>query len=392
MANEDIRMLVQAIGDYLKWVKSMEEHGRSPHTIRYTQILTDFLLFTINKDMVWKDMFTLDTLEGFRKNSTFKNARRALIALSYYLFSHGRVDQPIKIPRPRTLLPDIYEHYLLYHEQGRQLSHSHLRQTRRVLSKFHQYLQSNNIELCRLSIEHLDAFMGELKMAHSSKKNYRAYLRGFLMYLYQDQKILKKNLAPLLVTPPLYGQNKPPKFLRPQEVQKLFANLKLSTPVDIRTYAMVHLAYTLGLRPVEISRISLDDISFQKGELTLPDRKGDNPITLPIPEHTIKAIAAYTLNARPKGADRHLFLTFHYPYRPVSSTTVIYSISKSMKQAGLHSSSYWLRHTYAQNLLHIGRSIYEIKEMLGHDNIQSSNRYITIHTELMRKVLLDEEL
>jgi site-specific recombinase XerD len=63
-----------------------------------------------------------------------------------------------------------------------------------------------------------------------------------------------------------------------------------------------------------------------------------------------------------------------------------------MKKAGLHSTAYWLRHTYAQNLLQIGRSIEEIKEMLGHDNVQSSNRYITIHTELMRKVLFDEEL
>jgi site-specific recombinase XerD len=395
MANEDIRMLVQAIGDYLKWVKSIEEHGRSLHTIRYSRVLTDFLLFAINKDMVWKDMFTLDTLEGFRKHSTFKNAPRALIAISYYLFSHGRLDQPIKIikiSKPQKLLPDIYEHYLLYHEQGRQLSHSHLRLTRMVLSNFHRYLQRHNIELSRLSIEHLDAFMAELKMAHSSKKNYRTYLRGFLMYLYQERKILKKNLAPLLVTTPLYGRSKPPKFLRPREIQKLFANLKLSTPLDIRTYAMVHLAYTLGLRPVEISRITLDDISFQKGELAVPDRKGGNPITLPIPENTIKSVAAYCYNARPKGTDRHLFLTFHYPYLPVSSTTVTYSISKAMKQAGLHSTPYWLRHTYAQNLLHIGQSIYEIKEMLGHDNIQSSNRYITIHTELMRKVLFDEEL
>jgi len=395
MASEDIRMLVQATGDYLKWVKSMEGQGRSLHTVRYSRVLTDFLLFSISKDMVWKDMFTLDTLESFRKHSTFKNAPRALIALSYYLFGHGRLDQPIKIiriPKPRKLLPDIYEHYLLYHEQGRQLSHSHLRQTRRVISNFHQYLESNNIQLSRLGIEHLDAFMGELKVSHDTKKNYRAYLRGFLTYLYQERKILKKNLAPFLVTPPLYGQSKPPKFLRPREVQKLFSNLNLSTPADIRTYAMVHIAYTLGLRPVEISRITLDDISFQRETLTLPDRKGDNPITLPVPERTIKAIAAYALNARAQGADRHLFLTSHYPYRPVSSTTVKYFIKKAMKQAGLHCSPYWLRHTYAQHLLHIGQSIYEIKEMLGHENIQSSNRYITIHIELMRKVLFDEEL
>ncbi len=63
-----------------------------------------------------------------------------------------------------------------------------------------------------------------------------------------------------------------------------------------------------------------------------------------------------------------------------------------MKQAGLPSSAYWLRHTYAQNLLHLGQSIYEVKEMMGHQNIQSTHRYLHINTELMRKVLFHEEL
>jgi site-specific recombinase XerD len=40
----------------------------------------------------------------------------------------------------------------------------------------------------------------------------------------------------------------------------------------------------------------------------------------------------------------------------------------------------------------IGRSIYEIKEMLGHQDIQHTRRYLHIDTELMRKVLFNETL
>jgi len=40
----------------------------------------------------------------------------------------------------------------------------------------------------------------------------------------------------------------------------------------------------------------------------------------------------------------------------------------------------------------MGRSIYEVKEMMGHQNIQSSKGYLHINTELMRRVLFDEEL
>jgi len=50
-----------------------------------------------------------------------------------------------------------------------------------------------------------------------------------------------------------------------------------------------------------------------------------------------------------------------------------------------------LRHTYAQNLLEAGSSVYEIKEMMGHTTINSSEKYLNIHIELMRRVIFDEE-
>jgi site-specific recombinase XerD len=107
---------------------------------------------------------------------------------------------------------------------------------------------------------------------------------------------------------------------------------------------------------------------------------------------SVKAIAAYIATARPEVSFRQLFLTSKKPLRPVSANTVAYSIDKAIKEAGLSGSAYWLRHTYAQNLLNIGRSIFEIKEMLGHQNIQSTQPYLHIDTKLMRKVLFDETL
>jgi len=67
-------------------------------------------------------------------------------------------------------------------------------------------------------------------------------------------------------------------------------------------------------------------------------------------------------------------------------------ISNAMKRAGLSGSAYSLRHTYAQNLLHLGHSVYQIKEMMGHDTIHSTQKYLHIHVDLMRKVLFHETL
>jgi integrase/recombinase XerD len=393
VAAKGIELLAQAIEEYLEWIKSMEYRRRSTRK-RYSLILGDFLRFVSSHNIAWKDIFTLDTLKEFQSYTSLKNASHAIRGVSGYLFSNGKIPQPLEIPHYQVDLPEIYEHYLIYYEQSRGVPYNQVKQVRRVLASLHEYLERRNLTVSALSIEHLDALMAEFNrsLAAGTCKTYRFFLRGFLNYLYQERRVLRKDLAPLLVGAPLFSQAKPPKFLRPQEVQTLFATLTLSTPTAIRTYAMVYLAHSLGLRPKEISSITLDDISFDRRELTLRHRKSNNPITLPIPEHTIKAIALYVVKARPKSPHRYLFLACQRPHRPISPGTVIHHISNAMKQAGLPSSTYWLRHTYAQNLLRIGRSIYEIKEMLGHENIQSTQRYLHIHTELMRKVLFDETL
>ncbi len=394
MAAEDIRKLAQTIEDYAKWVRSEED---APQTTNHTRTLMDFLVFAINQDIAWRDMFTVDTLKAFRNHSRFKSAPRALVAFSEYLFSQKKVDQPLEISSPQVIkqlvqLPDLHEQYLLFYQQTSRVSDDYLKQVRRLLARFHEYLQKQNIEISDLKIEQLDAFLAGMKAAVSTHSLYRSQLRGFLKYLYHEQKIIKRDLAELLVGPPIFAKPKPPKFLRPDEVRKLFSSLKLSTPKAIRTYAIVHLAYTMALRPVEISRITLDDICFSEKTLTMADRKGDRPMTLPIPEKTMKAIAAYILHARIKTQYRHLFMTSQRPYGPLSSGSVCSDIWRAMKNAGLSSSAYWLRHTHAQNLLLLGRSIYEIKEMLGHQDIQHTQKYLHIDTELMRKVLFNETL
>jgi integrase/recombinase XerD len=393
VAGNDLSMLVDAILDYLHRVKTVEEDNSVGSKSRYSRVLIDFLIFTASNDIDWREIFTPDTVEAFGKHSGFTNASRAISALSNYLFSCGKISRPLVIPESRKAqyLPDIYNQYLIYHEQSLQVRGEHRSRVGGVLTFFHHYLQKNNVSLSELKIEHLDAFMAGFKVAETTRRTYRYHLRGFLKYLYHEQKILKKDLAPLLVGPAMFAHSKPPKFLRPQQIQKLFASLALSTPAQIRTHAMVHIAYTLGIRPIELTKITLDDVSFKKQEVTICERKGNNPVSLPIPEKTLKAIALYISKARPKTLSRHLFVSFQFPYKPISSITVISYISKAMKHAGLPSSSYWLRHTYAQNLLETGRTIYEVKEMLGHQNIQSTQRYFYIDTKLMRKVLFDEE-
>jgi site-specific recombinase XerD len=381
--------LKQAIADYLQWMKSVGYARKTRQS--YQAQLNQFLCFSKNTTISWQQLFTSNSLECFKKNSG-QSSVPAINGLSRYLFSQGKIPKPFAKQTKPVVLPKIYEDYLAYQQTHRQATARQISIIKRVLVAFDQYLQTYKIDLDSLKIEQVDAFLAQFlaPFAVASCRIPRCNLRGFLTYLYHERNIIKRDLAPFVVGRREYAQAKPPNFLRPQQIRKLFAALTIDNASDIRTYALVQLAYTMGLRHKEISQIRLNDIRFSTQQLTLPERKGTNPIELPMPEHTVKAIAAYVIAARPKSEHRRVFLTLHPPFRPMSSGTVGYHITKAMRKVGLRSTAYWLRHTYAQNLLEAGASIFEIKEMLGHDKIESTKNYLRIHIQLMRKVLFDE--
>jgi len=385
-----VKRLEKAVSDYLLWMISADY--ASGTIINHERLLNHFQNFITNQNISWEQVFTYDTLNGFEKHCGLHFSANAVRGLSRYLFEQKLIPGPIK--KPLVHLPEFYEAYLHYYEKIRQVHRSSLVQTRNVLSALNDYLTKYEIDIAAVKIEQIDGFLSEFnsRFMPATCHHNRSYLRGFLRYLYFYRKILKRDLAPLIVGAPMFAQAQPPKFLRSDEVKALFAGLSTDSCKELRTLAMVHLGYTLGLRPKEIGLIRLDDISFAKREISLPDRKSANPVKLPLPEITIKAIAVYIVGCRPESNHRALFLTFHAPVKPVTAATVSHDITVAMRKINPLSSAYWLRHTYAQNLLESGASIFEVKQMMGHDNVQSTKRYLHIHTKLMRKELFDETL
>lgn len=382
-------MLKQAIEDYLLWMIST---GYSQSVLDSAErVLQQFSAFINRRQITWESIFSYETLKAFRKDRGSIPVC-AIRGLSKYLFMQKRITQPIL--KKTYILTGLYEEYIQWYEKVHTGSRSLIVCIRRVLAALDKYLQKQQVSLSKMKIGQLDTFLGEYTASYSvqTKRTYRSVLRGFLRYLYHEKGILKKDLASLLIGAPMYVQAKPPKFLRPFEVEKLFSSVDILSAKGLRRYALLYLALTSGLRPKEISLIRLDDISFSRMELSVKERKNTKPVKLPLAEDTVKAIAAYVVGARPKSSDRHLFLRFRAPHLALTSSMVCCEITAAIRATHLPGSAYWLRHTYAQSLLESGASIFEIKQMLGHDSIQSSKRYIHIHTKLMREVIFDETL
>ncbi len=378
--------LTKWIEDYLLW---MIDQGYSSRTIdSHDGILKHYNALTVKQGWSEKQAVALENRSLFLEECRLTKASGAMTGFCRYLEKVGILE---KASGPYQL-PEVFEHYLAWHKKISQTKDTRRKRIRKILWDFYVWLKESNIRLIALKIDHIDDFLKSRNQGLAPKtcSDNRTIVKGFLRYVYLEKKMLKRDLASMIVSAPVFAYENPPKYLRKNEIQKLFKAMDLSSNEEIRIHAMTIIAYTTGLRPVEIARIRLDDISFEKGELTVPERKGMNPIRFPLPERAVKAIAAYIIGARPKNKERHLFLSLSPPHKPVPGGLVSDAITKAMRRADVPGTSYWLRHTYAQNLLESGASIFEIKEMLGHDCIKATKRYLHINIRLMREVLFDD--
>lgn len=390
-SSQDISgVLSKWVEQYLAW---LTQSGFACSTL-YIQkrLLAHFERFVKERNLCLPQLFTYDTLLEFEKDRGLLYASWTLRGLARYLARTGLISSPIE--KPPVGLPDVYEQYLRFYKENMQVAPLTLVTTRRILSALHDHLAAKGVELSRLRIEHIDDFLRRYNksLAMATRRHNRSYVRGFLRYLYGNRDILGRDLSKLVVGAVDYAHSNPPKFLRPEEITSVFAAPKTYTPWELRCLAMTHLAHALGLRPREISLLCLDDILFQKGRIRIPNRKCNNPVLLPIPDAAIKAVAAYIVGERPKTESRRLFLTLTVPFRPVAAATVCHDITTLLRRVNPLASAYWLRHTYAQSLLESKASVFEVKEMMGHDSLHSTQRYLHIHTALMRKTLFDETL
>lgn len=391
MNHKDSKRLRQVVEQYL--LQRIEQGYTDTFIATQCNILQAFHLFVERRPKEWDEIFTLETLKEFMQQGNSNERRRAVRGLARFLYKQKQISQPIPL-KLRPKLPAIFEDHLHYCAIARHDTEQTVQHTRRVIEAFYLYLKRHDLNLSAITIERIDAFNQEYNAAYAqqSQKLNRSHLRLFLKYLYHERRVLTRDLAALLKVPRIFNRTKPPCFLRPDEIQQLFNTMTLSTPADLRTYAMIHIAYTMGLRPQEICQLTLDDIQFSKAEMHIKDRKAGTPITLPIPLKTLKVITAYLVGGRPKNNYRQLFLQGNHPNRPIGYMTVYSTIKACMRKAGLpkEATPYWLRHTHAQHLLEAGVSLFEIKEMLGQDDIEATGRYLHIHIKLMRRVILGE--
>ena len=181
-----------------------------------------------------------------------------------------------------------------------------------------------------------------------------------------------------------------PKTLTAEEVEQLVGSLGQPGPSMRRADAIVRCALDLGLRSGEVARLSLDDIDWRAGTITLRHTKGRREDVLPLPAATGKAIAAYLKHERPKTRNRAVFVRHIAPRdEPIGPDLVRKTIRQAYARAGLpYTRSHLLRHTMASRLLAGGSSLKEVADVLRHRSLNTTLIYAKLDSRKLVEVAL----
>jgi site-specific recombinase XerD len=197
-------------------------------------------------------------------------------------------------------------------------------------------------------------------------------------------------LVGALSYPANWQQASLPKSLEPAQVEQLEAVLGQSGPSMRRADAMVRCMLDLGLRSGEVARLSLDDIDWEAGTVTLRRTKGRREDVMPLPEATGQAIAAYLRDERPKTRHRMVFARHMTPReRPIGPDLVRKTVRQAYARAGLpYTRSHLLRHTMAGRLLAGGASLKEVADVLRHRSLNTTLIYAKLDSGSLVEVAL----
>jgi len=209
-------------------------------------------------------------------------------------------------------------------------------------------------------------------------------LRSLLSYLHIEGLIHK----PLAAAVPSVAGSKLaglPRALEAGEVERLLAACDRRTRTGRRDFAMLMLLVRLGLRAGEVRKLSLDDLDWRAGELSVLG-KGSRIERLPLPPDVGEALAAYLRRSRPATSQgRTVFVRVRAPHRPLTSSAVTDAVQRAASRAGLPAvTAHRLRHTVATEMVRSGVPLPEIGQVLRHRRLLTTAIYAKIDREGLR--------
>ncbi len=211
-----------------------------------------------------------------------------------------------------------------------------------------------------------------------------ATLKSFFRYLIKNE-IITSNPVATIKMPKL--EKKLPEYLSEQEIEQLLTLPDFKTFEGIRDLAILELFYGTGIRLSELINLKIDQIDFNE-QLIRVIGKGNKERIVPF-GGSAKLILERYLLIRPQFAEKSVDNLFVLKSgKKMYPMAVQRIVKKFLTQVGhlQKNSPHILRHSFATHLLNQGADIRVVKDLLGHENLTTTQIYTHLSIEHLKKI------
>jgi integrase/recombinase XerD len=260
------------------------------------------------------------------------------------------------------------------------------------IAKLRDFCESYTLSPEHIQTGHLKQFVAELYDMGLSARSQARIISGwkqFFDFLLLEE-IRKDDPSEGLELPKI--GRKLPEVLTIEEIDAMLAAIDLSSNEGQRNKAIIETLYSCGLRVSELVSLRFEDCFFDEGFIRVIG-KGNKERLVPVSPSVIEEVALYVKHDREnvpvkKGNEAIIFLN----RRGAQLTRVmIFTIIKRLAEAaGIRKniSPHTFRHSFATHLIEGGANLRAVQDMLGHENITTTEIYTHLDQRFLRDAIL----
>ena len=284
-------------------------------------------------------------------------------------------------------LCDRIDHFLNDLENGRGLSPNSVAAYRRDLVHFAEYLQQRELHFLKLTSHQLRDFVALRHRKGLSSKSIQRNLsaiRTFYHYLIRE-RLLEFNPVTGISAPK--GVRKLPATLDVDQMGGLLVEPDPDDPLAVRDQAMFELTYSSGLRLSELVQANISSIRWEEQTISVIG-KGNKERMIPVGSRALEAVEKWLPLRTHLANQGETALFVGSRGGRIAPRTVQHRLSKLARERGIsqHVHPHLLRHSFASHLLESSGNLRAVQEMLGHENISTTQIYTHLDFQHLAEV------
>ena len=258
----------------------------------------------------------------------------------------------------------------------------------RDLAQFaHYILRMYDVPPKKVEPEMISNYMSrlyELGREKSSQARALSGIKSFFNYLLLEE-IIDSSPAELIEAPK--SARPLPDTLSTEEIDRLIGSIDDSTAKGLRDRAILEVLYSCGLRVSELCDLKLGDLFFAEGYIRVIG-KGNKQRLVPVSSIARSRIQLY-MDVRQKEKQKEEVLFLNNRGKKLTRVMIFTNIKQAAQRAGIDTkiSPHTFRHSFATHLLEGGANIRQVQELLGHENILTTEIYTHLDDSHLRQTL-----